>query len=480
LLLLFLATSVTFVELLNLDPARGKPLMALGFGLAVLVTEGLLLGLGIRLRTLFRGPYYLWLALLYFFPLWVSPEVTGLSAAATSWRLLAFPVSASVLTLALLPAVRRGAEYCQENGTPWSWPLFPWTLFGFMGLATLFRTYALTISFLPSDGMLTAFQPYFLVPFLLAVLVLLLEIGLIERSKVLINIALGATPGLLWLALPGIYTDGPAAEFLTDFTSHLGSPLWLTCLGVVGFHAWAMLRGVKVARWYLLGALLLAVRISPATVDPRHLAPAHSWPLIIAATLEIVRGLNRRHPLMLLAGGFFLSLALSAFLWDSPWFVYRRIIPFHVAMLSILIVGCTFRGFYSRVLRIIGAVLLPASAAAAVFLAQESLWQHWGWSTYLVGLVATTALCWLASRDIAFLCSLMGMLLTVCLGGIYSACVWLARQLGVKVLIPLMVGIGSFVLGTVISISKGILRRQPANVELQPQAPENGNPFGEG
>ncbi|MDB5385901.1 MAG: hypothetical protein JWM11_1547, partial [Planctomycetaceae bacterium] len=43
LLLLFLATSVTFDELFNLDPSTVKTLMALGFCLAVLVTEGLLL-----------------------------------------------------------------------------------------------------------------------------------------------------------------------------------------------------------------------------------------------------------------------------------------------------------------------------------------------------------------------------------------------------------------------------------------------------
>lgn len=468
LLLLFLATSVTFDELLNLDPSTGRPLIWCGFSLAVLVTEGLLQGLGIRLRSQFRIPYYLWLALLYFFPLWVSPEVTGLSAAVTSWRLLAFPVSAGLLTLGLLSAVRRGSAYCQSNGTPWTWPLFPWTLFGFMGLATLFRTYALTISFLPSDGMQTAFQPYFLVPFLLAVLLLLLEIGLVENREILLQIVLGMTPGLLWCSSPSTSATGPAAEFLADFSSRLGSPLWLTSLGLVGLYAWAAWREVHFARWYLLGALLLAARVSPATVSLNQLAPAQFWPLLAAVGLELIHGLRRRHPLILLGGCFLASLALSAWLWNSPWFYYRRIVPLHVAVASLLIIGCVFRDQYARILRLTGATVLPAIAALAVILARDSLWLHWGWPLYLLSLMATAGFCWYVSRDVAFLCSLAGMLIAGCLGGIYAMCLWLARQVGIKVLIPLMVGIGSFVIGAVISVSKGLMTQHALSPETIP------------
>jgi hypothetical protein len=474
--LLFLATSVTFDELLNLNPAEGQSLIVCGFSLAVLVSEGLFRGLGIRLPSLFRGPYYLWLALLYFFPIWVSPEITDLSADATSWRLLAFPVAAGLLTLALIPAVRRGSAYCQNNGTPWTWPLFPWTLFGFMGLATLFRTYALTISFLPSDGMLTAFQPYFLIPFLFAVLVLLLEIGIVENSKTLIHIALIASPGLLWLAWPGVSTDGPATQFLADFTTHLGSPLWLTCLALVGFHAWALLRGVQISRWYLLAALFLATRISPATVSPQHLAPTYSWPLLFAASLEIVRGLRRRDPLILLAGSFLLSLALSAFLWNSTWFFYRRIIPYHVAMASLLVIGCSFRDHYGQVLRFVGAFLLPVTAAVAVMLAREFLWMHWGWSAYLLSLATTAGICWFVTRDIAFLYSLLAMVVAGGLAGVYALFLWLARKVGIKVLVPLLVGIGSFVVGAVISVSKGIVTQRTLRLGIVPQIPFSSSP----
>jgi hypothetical protein len=468
LLLLFLATSVTFDELLNLDPDQGRMLIGCGFGLAVLVTEGLLIGLGIKLRSLFHVPFLLWLALLYFFPLWVSPEVTGLSAETTRWRLLLFPISAGVLTLGLLPAVRRGAAYCRDNGTPWSWPLFPWTLFLFMGLATLFRTYALTISFLPSDGMLTAFQPYFLIPFLFAVLVLLLEMGLVERQKTLIQVTLAVTPGLLWLAAPGTSVDGTASAFLGEITSRIGSPMWMTTLALIAFHTWAALRGIDFARWYLLAVLLFAVKISPVSSGLEPQTPVQMWPLLVAAAIELMRGLRRKDALTLLTASCCLSLALSALLWDSTLFLYRRTIPYHVALVSLLMIGCLFDDLQGRVLRIVGAVLLPVSAVVAVISAGDAFLLHPGWTAYVIGIVGTTGVCWITSRDPAFLISLSVMLVTACVAAIVAGVNWMIQRIGIKLLTPLFIGIGSFVVAALISISKGLKLRQSTPSESQP------------
>src|SRR5262249_49806082 len=57
--LMFLATSVTFDELLVLDPGRGVPCFLVGLAFAVLVSEGLLRGIRLRLPARFRVPYYL-------------------------------------------------------------------------------------------------------------------------------------------------------------------------------------------------------------------------------------------------------------------------------------------------------------------------------------------------------------------------------------------------------------------------------------
>src|SRR5581483_468103 len=61
--LMFLATSVTFDELLALDPPRGTLFNLAGLVFAVAVTEGLLRGIGLRLPAAFRVPYYLVLGL---------------------------------------------------------------------------------------------------------------------------------------------------------------------------------------------------------------------------------------------------------------------------------------------------------------------------------------------------------------------------------------------------------------------------------
>src|SRR5947207_443701 len=57
--LMFLATSITFDSVLTVDPERGSVCYLAGLALAVLVSEGVLRGIRLRLPALFRVPYYL-------------------------------------------------------------------------------------------------------------------------------------------------------------------------------------------------------------------------------------------------------------------------------------------------------------------------------------------------------------------------------------------------------------------------------------
>ena len=85
--------------------------------------------------------------------------------------------------LALLPAVRRGPGYGRPNGTPWSWPWLPWTLFVVLAMAVGIRACSMLLSFHTVAGGDSIFRPYFLVPFLWAVGLVLLEVGLAVRSR---------------------------------------------------------------------------------------------------------------------------------------------------------------------------------------------------------------------------------------------------------------------------------------------------------
>src|SRR5204862_907017 len=67
--LMFLATSVTFDEVLVLNPGQGVACSLWGLLFAVSVSEGVLRGTRLRLPLGFRLPYYLILALFFLYPL---------------------------------------------------------------------------------------------------------------------------------------------------------------------------------------------------------------------------------------------------------------------------------------------------------------------------------------------------------------------------------------------------------------------------
>ncbi|HEY2252827.1 MAG TPA: hypothetical protein VGH74_17265, partial [Planctomycetaceae bacterium] len=171
LLLLFVELSLTFDSVLVSQPATGRALLATGLALAAAVSEGLLLGLRIRLPVLYRVPYHLFLILLFLYPLAI---VTGLGSdtGTAVWRIYLFSPATAALLVTLVPAIRRGPQYVTDTGTPWRWPWFPWSLFGFLTICAGLRAYALTLSF---DTVLmqrldeamrleSAFGLYFLVP----------------------------------------------------------------------------------------------------------------------------------------------------------------------------------------------------------------------------------------------------------------------------------------------------------------------------
>src|SRR5262245_50925966 len=71
--LMFLATSVTFDAVLVETPGRGLACCVFGLLMAVSVSEMVLRGIRLALPAWFRGPYYLILALFFLYPLALSP-----------------------------------------------------------------------------------------------------------------------------------------------------------------------------------------------------------------------------------------------------------------------------------------------------------------------------------------------------------------------------------------------------------------------
>src|SRR5262249_421693 len=141
--LMFLATSVTFDELLAVAPHRGFICFLVGLLWTVGVSEAVLRGIRLRLPAWFRGPYYLILSLFFLYPLPLQPFLADPHRPAMMWGLFGFSTAAGLAFLTLLPAIRRGPEYVRDNGSPWPWPFYPWSLFVYLGVAVIGRAFLL-------------------------------------------------------------------------------------------------------------------------------------------------------------------------------------------------------------------------------------------------------------------------------------------------------------------------------------------------
>ncbi len=299
--LLFVELSLAFDETLLQHVATGQLLLLTGFLGAVIVSEALLIGLRIRLPWQYRVPYYSTLALLFFYPMSLaSLEVIG-NPASYSWRIFLFPLFASVIALMLLPAVWRGARYVAENGTPWRWPLYPWSLFVILLVCVCFRAYALCLSFDPvlslnpaaADRLENAFGAFYLIPLVLACGVLLLEGGVVGGNRITQYCAMLVPIIAVMMASPATVAPAPYFEFLQRFVHTIGSPMWLTVLASCVFYSWAWRRGIPGAEFGWLASMVLASAVGTQTMAIEHPQLVHVWPWCVIAAVELVVGLRR-------------------------------------------------------------------------------------------------------------------------------------------------------------------------------------------
>src|SRR5690606_30274660 len=128
--------------------------------------------------------------------------------------ILLFPATGAAIALTLLPAVWQGPKYTADNGTPWVWPWYPWSLFFFLAVGVILRSYYLTYSFYPNVSTASGFSVYFLTPFLLAIAVIVFEAGRSVGNRPAQGVALVVPLCLLWFALPGWGESVSERDFL--------------------------------------------------------------------------------------------------------------------------------------------------------------------------------------------------------------------------------------------------------------------------
>jgi hypothetical protein len=373
--LMFLATSVTFDQVLETNRGVACNLMGLGFAMAV--SEGLLRGIRLALPAGFRVPYYLILALFFLYPLALISLVDEPHDELQMWGVFGFATAAGLVFLTLLPAIRRGADYVRANGSPWSWPLYPWTLFGLLALAVPARAFLLCYSMHRPAGEFQGqliFGPYFLVPFGFALAVLLLEIGLESRRKGVLGTALGLPVLLAVLAAVGHHPESTYQEFLGIFMDRLGgTPLFLTWSAAVVFYAYAALRGVPMAAWALTAALAGLAVVNADSLRLGDLVAPQPAPLLAAALLQLGLGIWRRNSRHCLAGSLLAALAI-AFSETAEPTPYRGLVAYHAVLIALWLVGAAFDDYLGRVLRGLAAALVFLGCLASLSVQVDLPW----------------------------------------------------------------------------------------------------------
>jgi hypothetical protein len=377
LLLLFVELSLTFDGVLIARRGTGILLLFTGWLVAVSVSEGILRGLKMRLPPLYRVPYHLLLLLLFFYPLWIVSSY-GDNGQTAQWRIYLFSPAAALVLLTLLPAVRQGAHGARDSGTPWNWPLYPWSIFVVLGVCITLRAYALCLAFDPvlsqslreAMRLESAFGGYFLVPLLFATAVLLLEAGIVSRRATVRFAALCLPVVGVLLSLPGATGSLPHDEFVARFTSGVGSPLWSASIAAAAFFAWARFRQVRAAEipGIVLAVMALGLERKNA-FDSVDVQLSEVWLWMLAAA-GCWLGVRHRDPrAWLIATASALIAARGSWLDDAGWMV-RDALPAHLALGAMLAIGLLYETPFARRLRRLAAGCLGAAAMAATLLPQ--------------------------------------------------------------------------------------------------------------
>jgi len=372
------ALSVNFDERVIEHPGAGSALLMGGLFFSLLVSKAIFWGLRINIPALFRLPYYLLLCGFFLYPLFLSAMLRLGGSMASDWGVLGFSPFIGFCLLTLIPAIRRGPDYVKDSGTPWRWPLFPWLLFAILALCACCRSYYLSLSFGMGEGSDHAFAPYFLVPILLSICLLVLEVGIAGKHPRVQWIAL-AVPLLLPLLCVILPAPGDGAlsrasslspaqgEFLGILVENMASPAFLTLMGLALYYGYACFQGVALAEIALVMTVLAFSVVGRRTVDLATLSSPMLIPVILALAVQLLFAMRKPASWrwFAVAVGGVLALALT---FEEGFLIYRGALPIHMLIGTALVLGILFRDPFAKIIQSLGGIFLLLLAPALSYL----------------------------------------------------------------------------------------------------------------
>jgi hypothetical protein len=400
--LLMVALASSFDRVCLDDAWQGAKFLATGLTFSLLVSELLLRLLRLRLPWTYRLPFYSLLSLLFAYPAWLGHLSLENRITEMSWYVLGFPTVAGLLFALLAPAARSRGRNVTNNGTPWGWPLYPWSLFVVLGVGVLLRAYAISMSFDPTKGLASGFQLYVVIPLLLSWLLLWSE-GADYSKPGRKLFAVVAPFGLIALALPG--QGGTAAEtrYLELLQDTLSSPMQITAALLIAYFVYIWSRGIRLAEAGLILTLGVLTIVDKHTVSLHTLAAIQAAPVLAAFVLLVIGSIWNDSAARMGAAAILVIAALWPTLHNTAFMAFHGYVPIHLAFFAIMLLGLMFHDWLGRHIAQAAAIVL-ASASVVVLAGYRFLFPDLPATAHAAltfGLAATAAAYWVKNRQFA-------------------------------------------------------------------------------
>jgi len=359
------------------SPWIGAAWLGGGLCFSVVIAESLRRWLRMSLPLRFRAVFYPMIGIFFVYPFVMAQLVNGPSGSRlpTIRGILLFPVVCGLALLPLIAVIRRGPSYLADNGTPWKWPLFPWSIFGLLTIGAACRTYLLSLSFYggrgfgPFSHMETGFHFYMLIPLALAAMVLLLEFSLERGRRRLVLLSMAAPVILFLMALPGPTKTNAELyyTFLAAVVGPNGSPMLIALAGGLLFYSYAWWRSVEHSEIILCGLLLLSVVID---VPSRWLSdsPVPTWIPGVAALVILTWIAIRRNSTagwMALVLG--VLLVVGTTFRPSYFTAWHCAIPLHIVLAAAVVLSVLRNDPFAVALRYVSAVVMSLLFVTVLF-----------------------------------------------------------------------------------------------------------------